>query len=863
MASDDHEKAIDGEITATMELFDASELAELHRTTVSLVTALDFREVMRLLVEGAIKALDGDFAYFLIRSHSGELTIASHLGLSKLKAHDPTARKVFTENTSVLILSGPELEDSLAGSSPCPSSLVYCPLDTTKGVIGVVCVGSYRKRFEIKETRALTLLTRPAGLVFENALLYERSTVLGKQLRALADVQRVLSTVSLDRAFPTFVLALREVVTFDLALLLSYQPHHQEYLISHAWSSKPGRGQPWTQRRVPTVRSLHARAIARGPGQIVKDLERHGQGDEYSWLLEEGVSSGVVISLSSFDTIIGAFSVWSSESDVYSEPERQFVSELGQPLVLAVKSHRLFTQLERAKSDWESTFDAMNDAVWIADAGQRIHRYNSAFRRAVAVDHATITAESAPALLDADPDALQFQPGDEVREGKLRRELTGTKLGGIIEVIATRIPREEEGRAVYVARDVTEAKTMNARLQQASRLASIGQLAAALAHEINNPLAYISANLHSIHDGTGKAEVSLLLRENSDEGATPAVDETLTKILRELPVLVGESLEGVSRVQRIIEKLQIYAQGDTQEVTTFSLNELVEFCLTVVWATLRRCAHVEKEFKELPLYHGAQHRLSQVLVNVLVSAARSMDPFTLEKNNISIKTSYDGEYYRVRLAAVRDGRPVPILEDGSFEPNRVSADSDEPIELWLEPDFSIIRELGGSVEVEAGAPPPTALTLVLPRHPSVSVASTKQVTLPGVKALSGRVLIVDDEPYVRRALKRVLASRHDVTLARDGFQAIELLESADSSFDVILCDVVMPRMTGLEFYKLLCERWPDLRNAVVFVTGGVFSVEAETALGSCPNPVLKKPVQPPALVAAVDRVLAKRALGRG
>ncbi len=121
----------------------------------------------------------------------------------------------------------------------------------------------------------------------------------------------------------------------------------------------------------------------------------------------------------------------------------------------------------------------------------------------------------------------------------------------------------------------------------------------------------------------------------------------------------------------------------------------------------------------------------------------------------------------------------------------------------------------------------------------------------------GRILIIDDELYVRRALSRMLRTRHDVELAPDGPSALQLLASG-ALFDVILCDVMMPGMSGIVFHEELSKRWPNLADALIFVTGGVFTPEAEMRLQSGPNPVLRKPVEPSDLVDTVDSVLLRR-----
>lgn len=834
------------EITATMELFQPREAADIHRAIVSMLSELDSKEVVRQLVGAATRILGGEFGFLFLFNEQGELELSRHKGTLRRSGRDENAERVADRGTASLIIEKSELGRSLVGDDPLPASIVYCPLKTRKHVRGVIGIGSYQRLYSFKEIRALSLLAQPAALLIESARLYEESTTLGNQLSVLAEAQRILTEENLDVAFPSFCRALRGLLTFDLGLFLEYQSETQEYVVRQAWTPRQDHDPGWIERRVNAGRSLHARALGGAAQSRIDDLQSAGEGLERAWLTGAGMRSGLVVPLMSFERAVGSFSLWARVDSAFNSKDSELVLSLGQQLALAVKNQRLFEQLERAKTEWESTFDSMKDAVWIMDTGQRVYRFNKAFKDAVAGDNEQILQSSASDLINVNPFDLNFRPGEETRQGRFRREIVGSKLGNVVEVVATRIPFDADGRLVLVARDVSEARAMNARFQQASRLAGIGQLASAVAHEINNPLSYIAANLDRIKE-----------RAEASQSASKGAQMSAAEVVRELPMLAGESLDGVSRVKRIVEMLQIYASGSDGE-TTFDLNELVEFCLTLVWATLRRSALLDKHLGSLPPYHGDQHRLSQVLVNILVSAARSVGSSRVEQNSLELRTSYERESWMISISASRAGTPVYLNEDGSFESSEDSERDPLSSGLWLKPDYEIIRELGGSVLFAGDGPQPSVVTILLPRRsPRSSVSFNAVSTLPGIKALEGRILIIDDEPYVRRALQRVLSASHDVVVARGGEQALELLESSPLGFDVILCDVVMPGMSGLDFAHVLEEQRPNLRDSLIFITGGVFSLEAEAELHRGPNPVLKKPIQPKELVLAVEQVLAR------
>lgn len=829
------------EITAVMELFNAREMAALHRVVVSLSAQLGSREVARRFVGGSRRLLDSDFAYLMLCDEAKGLELIEAQGLEDPVGVDDNAADVVESAEPSLILAGRALSRSLVGDRR-PTSLVYVPLCSPTDVTGVLCVGSFTSLYSVKSSGMLTLLAQPAARALEGARQFEASTLMSQQLQTMVEAQRALASGGIEETFPSFCAALAVVIPVDLALLWDYDPVAKEYIISEAWAPQGDLARGWVRRRVAAGRSLHGHSLGQ-PGTVRVDLERPNEGLERVWLGQAGMHTGVICPLSSRARAVGIFSVWTKQKGAYRDQERDFLGGMSQQLALSVRNQRLFNQLERAKLEWESTFDVMNDAVWIANESQHVQRFNKAFSRAVDLSYDQILGTSAAKLIGVDPFELSFQSNIERQRGRFRREIEGSRLGRSVEVIATR-SSTSQGPVVFVARDVTEAREMNTRLQQASRLAGLGQLASAMAHEINNPLSYIAANLHRIQQW---AESPSKLQEDGDE------------LLAELPVLVGESLDGVSRVKGIVEKLQIYSKSDREEVSTFSLNELVDFCLTLVWATLRQRATVVKRYGEMPSYRGNQHLLSQVLVNTFVSAAKSLDPTLVENNQLKVVTDHDAEGWEISISAVRGGEPVTLTDKGGFEP--VEAGDSEPTlqGFLLEPDLELLREMGGRAMMIGASGHPTELVLRLPRQDKTEDELRRSVTtLPGVRPANGRILIVDDEPYIRRALRRVLSTRHEVEIARDGAQALEMLERDSVGFDVILCDVVMPGISGLDMVQVISERWPELRERVVFITGGVFSAEAEALLQSGPNPVLRKPVGPRELVNAVEQVLGHR-----
>jgi len=183
--------------------------------------------------------------------------------------------------------------------------------------------------------------------------------------------------------------------------------------------------------------------------------------------------------------------------------------------------------------------------------------------------------------------------------------------------------------------------------------------------------------------------------------------------------------------------------------------------------------------------------------------------------------------------------------------------------LGLSIVHGIVTGMGGEIKVRSEPGQGTIFTVLLPPAPALQAeAAPAPVAAPapaptptaGTAAAAGRVLVVDDEALVGRAVTRILSPPHQVTLATDGATALELLVAGH--YDVVLCDLMMPRMSGMELHDRLAATAPEVARRLVFLTGGAFTDGARDFLARVPNARLEKPFEPAALRALVAERLA-------
>lgn len=405
-------------------------------------------------------------------------------------------------------------------------------------------------------------------------------------------------------------------------------------------------------------------------------------------------------------------------------------------------------------------------------------------------------------------------------EGKLR-----TRSGRHIpaEVSVTKVEFDGERFFIAFVRDLTERRRLQASLQQADRLASVGSLAAGVAHEINNPLAYVIANLE-------------LLGEDVAEGsAGPPVPTS------ELVHRLAETTEGAQRVARIVGDLKSFARTDETDPHPISVNAVIDKAIDIARNEIRHRAVLVRQYGDVPPTIGNEGKLTQVFLNLLVNAAHAIPEGAREEQQISVRTApFDDDLILVEIADTGTGIPDDI-RGHIFDPFFTTKPQGMGTGLGLSICHGIVTRIGGSIEVHSEAGVGTTFRLLLPAAERTAAPHGKPeleiVQVPeSPRALS--ILVVDDEPLVCDGIKRALAG-HDVVVAKSGTEAIEACESGD--FDLVLCDVMMPDVSGMEVFGRVRDARPSLQARFVFMTGGAFTPKAREFLESVDNDRIAKP----------------------
>jgi len=413
--------------------------------------------------------------------------------------------------------------------------------------------------------------------------------------------------------------------------------------------------------------------------------------------------------------------------------------------------------------------------------------------------------------------------------------------GGIVhaEIVSMIIEYDGKPHVIAFGRDLTERKQMQARLLLADRMVSVGTLAAGVAHEINNPLAYVMTNLEMVA-ARRLPPVVERLRDLETEAATQLADDVARAI-----AMIDVAREGSERMRDIVRDLRTFTRAaDEEKRAAVDVRRVLDASINLAWNEIRHRARLVKEYDEVPPIVANEARLGQVFLNLVVNAAQALQVGAASENFIRVATSTDrAGHVVVEVSDTGPGIPEEILDrvfDPFFTTKPVGVGTG--LGLWI--CQGIVTSLGGHITAESKPGGGATFRVLLPSATTVEQASSEPPRIapaapPREKRL--RLLVVDDEIAIGRTLAIALGDVFDVSTATSGREALALIEGGEREFDVVLCDLMMPDVSGMDVYERVVVHAPSLARRFVFVTGGAFTDRARAFIERVQTPVIEKP----------------------
>lgn len=409
---------------------------------------------------------------------------------------------------------------------------------------------------------------------------------------------------------------------------------------------------------------------------------------------------------------------------------------------------------------------------------------------------------------------------------------------------ALRDPAGKLNRAIGIVEDVTarieaeaEKRRMQAQLALADRMASLGTLAAGIAHELNNPLSYVVGNVDV-------ARAALADLAEGRGGAAP-----LAAAIADVREALDEASDGAGRVREIVGDLRVFsAPGGDAVDEVVDVRAVLQSSLNLARRLIMERARLETALDAVPLVSGSAARLGQVFLNLLVNAAQAIPEGSPETHRVRARACLEGDG-RVAVEITDTGVGIePETLARMFEPFYTTKPPGVGTGLGLAICQTIVAQHAGEIRVQSEPGRGSTFRVLLPAAHAGARLVPARPAQPSTRR--GRILVVDDEPFVRRALERILAPRHEVILAANGVEALARLDEA-TAIDAVLCDVMMPDMNGMELYGEIARRAPALLPRVVFVTGAALVGEIRSFLERSRARVVEKPFSPAQILEAV------------
>jgi CheY-like chemotaxis protein len=303
---------------------------------------------------------------------------------------------------------------------------------------------------------------------------------------------------------------------------------------------------------------------------------------------------------------------------------------------------------------------------------------------------------------------------------------------------------------------------------------------------------------------------------------------------------LGQAIEGATRVRGIVRDLMTFSGGHVESKSLIDVRRVLEAALQMAAHELRPRARVERRLREVPLVLANEARLGQVFLNVIINAARAIEEGDAAANAVTVETDVDHEGSAVVTVSDTGGgiasEDLPHVCDPFF----TTRPTGESSGLGLSVAHGIVASLDGTMTLESVQGRGTRVRIVLPSAPGYGAHARGSGSIAAAKGFGTRLLVIDDDPMVGRALARSLSDEHDVQVCDDGKDALERITRGER-YDVILCDLMMPDITGIDFYREVLRLAPEVAARIVFMTGGVYTPRMRAFVQALPNRCIEKP----------------------
>ena len=808
------------------------ELAAMFEVASILARPGSFEEKIASVMEELARTADGELAIFRMPDDRQEgLRRVGGAGPGNLEASGPPVilygdnlpTIAYREERAVIV--NDYVTHHLAtphGIERGVKSLLSVPIKADGATLGVVSISALEhNHFTPDRVRLLTAIIDGLGTLLVNSKLAQSLESSREEMAVVDEVARVItSTLDIAEVYEQFASEVKMLMDVDQLRIGMIDESRNILNLSYV-ALNPGVSLD-RRESVPLQGTISGHVAKTRETIIIDDLSQETRFWSAQQLVEDGLRSTIAVPLFSKDKLVGTLFVLSAEANAYGGREQVIVERLAAQIAPSIDNSLLFQQMEQLSLALES----IGEGVAFLDREEKFKYMNRAFLQLYGYNAEELLDKSGAIIVPADEEnqAAAKRAWAEGNVSGWRGEVKRVRKDGqVIDVLITLTPlKNKDGEIIGrigVARDITERKQAEERLQETARLSSIGELAAGVAHEINNPLTSV----------LGFSQLLLL------EDVPPAFREDLETVHSE-----------AERAAKVVQNLLSFARRPEPTKTYLDITSVLARSLDMKSYDFQvENIQVIRDFAvDLPLTMADEQQLIQVFLNVINNAEQAMSRHN-GRGQLTVRTTTSGISIKVSIKDDGPGIAAEIVPR-IFEPFFTTKAVGDGTGLGLSVSYGIVTQHGGEIWADSSPGGGTTFYVELPITGEEAVESPQPASVPIQISDTKRVLVVDDEPSIRELLSRTLTvDGLAVDLAADGDEALRSLHTG--TYDCIILDLKMPGMSGQQLYRAIGDLGGELTEKVIFITGDTVSPDTLNFINRAGNLSLTKPLDLDAL----------------
>ena len=670
----------------------------------------------------------------------------------------------------------------------------------------------------------------------------QHSELERKELSTLVDIlDAVTSSLDVQRVASTIVSKIAEVIpAMRCSMLLINEDKTRCYVMASHDDPEIDMFEIDLQK-YPEIRC----AIETRDRVLIRDVQMDPMMAEVRHVLEDlHFQSIMVVPMTFANDVLGTLCLKTARVDKpFTQAEVNFCTVVARASANALKNALLHKRvLEQAAVNRETgqklstVLDQSPDLIVTTDTHGRITEFNRGAARLTGRSREEMVGRSCEALLGADGSTWI----DKIRNrGRITNhaislcKADGAELNLELNMAALTDRNGDVYGTVWVGRDVTELRSAQLQLLQAKKLSSIGEVISGVAHELNNPL-------------SGVLGFSQLLMARHGEGP----------MARELDRIHSSAL----RCRKIVKNLLSFSRVHKPERRYLGLNGIVEKTLEVRKYQLEvNNIELIKDLEPgLPKTMLDYHQIQQVFFNLLNNAQQAIQSARRERGRLHVRTWHEGDTVMFQINDNGEGMDAETLER-VFDPFFTTKDQGQGTGLGLSVSYGIIKEHGGKIYAQGRRGEGSTFLIEFPVYREVedddaAQADNEPFNLDGAHGAGRRILVVDDEPTILDLFIDILgAAGYQVDTANNGLEAAQKVRH--SQFDVVVSDVRMPQMSGIQLYDEILKARPELAEKVLFVTGDLIDPDTLAFVARIGATTIAKPLEIQQVLRAIEAVI--------